>query len=222
MAPALGCSDAIRSDIIEAFKLLYARQGMSGVSARALAEKSGYSRSTLYRHFPSIYDVLREVEDEAIPREAMHELVERADTLDMRTITDVFLNSFYERRAVICLLTRFEKDNTFFERVAEAIKPVFRAQAERVYVMTDAEYDLFAEYLTYAKLGLLRYWAKDGGEAELGDMTAITDSMLEGLFWDRVEQAYRSQVAGVPFMRVPISTFEAGRPWVRNRPGKAR
>ena len=68
MAPALGCSDAIRSDIIEAFKLLYARQGMSGVSARALAEKSGYSRSTLYRHFPSIYDVLREVEDEATPR----------------------------------------------------------------------------------------------------------------------------------------------------------
>lgn len=203
---------------IQAFKELYPVNGMRGISGAALAKRAGYSRSTFYRSFESVYDVLRLVEIEATPYRRMNYLVEHANEVGMKEITDGFLQSFSDREDLIRMLCRHEEDNRYRERLHDCIFPVFRSQAERVFVMKPEEYDILAEYITHAKLGLLHIWALGLSPLGLGHMTQITDSVLESSMWTRVEAASRAKAEGRPFERTPLSFFQKRQPWIENRP----
>ena len=217
--PLGGESDSeARQCFIQAFKKLYPEKGMRGISGASLAQKAGYSRSTFYRCFESVYDVLRLVEIEATPYRSMAYLADHADTVDMMDITNAFLVFFEEHRDIIRTLTIHSDDNRYYERLRDCIKPVFRSQAERVYLMEPAEYDVLAEYITHAKLGLLRAWASGDIPMGLGHMTQITDSVLEGSLWDRVDEAAKSAAAGKPFERIPFEFFKDSHPWIHTRP----
>lgn len=207
-----------RSCFIQAFKELYPANGMKGISGATLAKRAGYSRSTFYRNFESVYDVLRLVEIEATPYQRMGYLVEHAHEVNMQQITDGFLQSFSDRADLIGMLCRHEEDNRYFDRLRDCIFPVFRSQAERVFIMKPAEYDVLAEYITYAKLGLLRFWARGLSPLGLGHMTQITDSVLESSMWSRVEAAARANTEGRPFERTPLSFFQKRQPWIESRP----
>lgn len=152
-----------------------------------------------------------------MPYEEMAYLVAHAETVDMRQITDGFLGAFQKRQQVIRILGAHD-DNRLFPRTADCIKPVFRAQAERVYVMEPAEYDVLAEYLTSAKISLFRLWVKGESPMSLSHMTQITDSVLEGGFWDRVEEAARTVATGGTYERTPLSFFKKEHPWIAERP----
>lgn len=206
--------NAVRQDLIDAFRLLYAEHGMSGMSANLVAEKAGYSRSTLYRHFESIYDILRVLEDEALPKREFKVLVDNAETVSMKTIREVILNALNERKDLIRILIRYEEDNNYLDRMGEILNPVFYAQLKRVYVMELNEYDILAEYITYAKLGTLRYWARNENAPNLVHITGLTDSLFECGLWDRVQQAYEAYRTGVTFERVPIGQVVQERSWM--------
>lgn len=210
-------SEESRDCFIQAFKELYPQTGMKGLSASTLSARAGYSRSTFYRCFDSVYDVLNAVEKEAMPYEEMAYLIEHANTVNMRQITDGFLGAFRRKEELIRILGT-HNDNSFYARMADCIKPVFRTQAERVYIMEPEEYDIMAEYLTNAKVSLLRLWARSENPMNLGHMTQITDSVLEGGFWDRVEEAARVTAAGGRYERTPLSFFKEQHPWIADRP----
>jgi AcrR family transcriptional regulator len=217
-SPTNALDNEARRCFIEAFKKLYPANGMRGISGAALAKRAGYSRSTFYRDFESVYDVLRLVEIEATPYQRMKYLLDHADSVGMREITDGFLQSFQEREDLIRMLVQHEDDNRYRERLHDCFLPVFRAQAERVFIMEPGEYDVLAEYITHAKLGLLRIWALDLVPLGLGHMTQITDSVLESSMWTRVEAAARAKAEGRPFERTPLSFFQKRQPWIQNRP----
>ena len=80
-------ADEAHRRFLVAFKELYAVNGMKGLSAAALSAKTGYSRSTFYRYFESVYDLLVLVEVEATPYENMAYLVRHANEVDMNDIT---------------------------------------------------------------------------------------------------------------------------------------
>ena len=50
----------------EPLKTLYDERGMKGISAAAVAKEAGYSRSSFYRVFDSVYDVLEILEARAM------------------------------------------------------------------------------------------------------------------------------------------------------------
>ena len=203
---------------LAAFKELYAENGMKGLSAAALSAKTGYSRSTFYRYFESVYDLLDLLEIEATPYDNMAYLVQHADEVDMTDITNAFLGFFQEKQHLIRILTRHRHDNRYYARMRECLKPAFYAQAQRVYIMEPAEYEVMAEYLTEAKLTLLKAWAVSDIDMNLGHMTKVTDSVLEGGFWDRVQAAAEAKRAGREYQRIPLSYFEGVHPWIANRP----
>ncbi|MDO4889831.1 MAG: TetR/AcrR family transcriptional regulator [Coriobacteriaceae bacterium] len=210
-------TDEAHVRFLAAFKELYAINGMKGISAATLSAKTGYSRSTFYRYYESVYDLLILVETEATPYQNMQFLRDNWDTIGMVEITNAFLYAFAEKQDLIRMLTKFSDDNRYYERMRECIYPVFRQQAERVYIMEPEEYDVLAEYLTTAKLALLRAWALREVDMGVGHMTQITDSVLEGGFWDRVEAAAQAKKAGIPYERTPLSYFVDQHPWIANR-----
>ena len=211
-------TDEAHLRFLAAFKELYAANGMKGLSAAALSAKTGYSRSTFYRYFESVYDLLDLVEIEATPYKNMAYLVEHANEVDMTDITNAFLDFFEEKQQLSRILTKYRDDNRYYARMHECLKPAFYAQAERIYIMEPEEYEVMAEYLTEAKLSLLKAWALSDIHMNLGHMTKVTDSVLEGGFWDRVQAAADAQRAGVEYQRIPLSYFESIHPWIANRP----
>lgn len=52
----------------------------------------------------------------------------------------------------------------------------------------------------------------------LGHMTQITNSVLEGSLWDRVDEAAKSAAEGKPFERIPFEFFKDSHPWIHTRP----
>lgn len=100
------------------------------------------------------------------------------------------------------------------------MKPVLRLQAERAFSMTPFEYDVMAEYLTTAKLSLLRMWALSPIDLDLAYMTKITDATFEGGLRDRIDEATRARKAGRAFHRPAIDELAASRPWIAYRYNK--
>lgn len=95
----------------------------------------------------------------------------------------------------------------FFNKLKAAIKPVFRLQAERAFSITPFEYDVMAEYLTTAKLSLLRMWALSPIDLDLAYMTKVTDATLEGGLWDRIDEATRAARPGGRFTAPPSTSW---------------
>lgn len=108
----------------------------------------------------------------------------------------------------------------FFNKLKAVMKPVFRLQAERAFSMTPFEYDVMAEYLTTAKLSLLRMWALSPIDLDLTYMTKVTDATFEGGLWDRIDEATRARKAGRAFHRPTIDELAASRPWIAYRYNK--
>ncbi|MGI6104758.1 MAG: TetR/AcrR family transcriptional regulator [Raoultibacter sp.] len=208
--------DDVRRCFIEAFKKLYEKNGMRGVSGSSLSAKAGYSRATLYRYFESVYDILDLIEAQATPYAEMQYLLENANTVGMVDITDGFLGAFERREKLIRLLCR-HSDNNYLERLSDCIRPVFRAQAKRVYVLEEEEYDILAHYITSAKVGLLKLWAQGETKMGLGHMTQVADALLEGALWDRVDEAERSSKEGRSFERMHLEHFSSSHAWLAHR-----
>lgn len=215
----MGENESPRREFIAAFEKLYERNGMKGVSVAAIAKKTGYSRSSFYRSFESIYDVLSAVEIAATPYAEARFLLEHADTVTMEVFTDTILDAFKKRTRLICMLSKHADENHYFERMRACLKPVFRSQVERIYDLQESEYDVLAEYITVSKLTLLRYWAVNYERTlDLGKLTQITDSMFEGRFWERVQDAAKAAAEGVPYKRDKLDYFVERYPWIKNRP----
>ena len=147
----------------------------------------------------------------------MRQIVDNADTIGMREITDLFLDSLCPKRDLYRVLFQHDPRSRFSNKLKNVIKPAFKCQAERVYEMEPFEYDVFAEYLCAAKLTLLRTWALSTADLDLAHLTRITDSTLEGGMWDRVEEAARCAKAGRPFLKTSIDDLASRRPWIAYR-----
>lgn len=217
MSSAIHDAVAVRNDFVEAFAEMYAELDGREPSVGALCERAGYSRSTFYRQFDSMDEVLDAWEDSVVPYDAMHALLDNAETIGMREITDAFLSSLIARKEPFRILFEHDEKSRFFRKCKDAMRPVFRSQAVRVYNMTSFEYDVFAEYLTNAKLSLLRMWALSPADLDLAHMTKVTDSTLEGALWDRVEEAARCREEGRPFEKISMDDLAATRPWIAYR-----
>lgn len=209
----------VRDDFLEALLRLFKENALGEISVGALCTKAGYSRSTFYRYFNSLDEVHEELEDKFIPTKAMNRLIDDGDRAGMEEITNLFLASLSSHKETFAALFSRDTSGRFFAKLKTAMKPVFRVQAERAFDMTPFEYDVIAEYLTTAKLSLLRMWALSPIDLDLSYMTKITDATLEGGLWDRIEEAHHCQKAGRTYNRSTIDELAATRPWIAYRYG---
>lgn len=207
-----------RYQLVKAFEKLYEENGMKGISAAAVAKEAGYSRSSFYRSFDSVYDVLEILEMRAIPTAEFRYLAENANTVTMSEFTNVILESLVRRERLIKLLIKHAKDNHFLGRFHRALRAAMLGQIKRVYILQDWECEVMADYVTASKVQLLKYWAlHDMPPEAISRMTKVTDSMLEGLLWERVNEASKAQLEGRPYEKTSLSYFEERYDWIANR-----
>ena len=213
-------NEDVRNDFLEALLKLFQENPGAEVSVAALCAKAGYSRSTFYRYFDSLPEAHEALEDHVVPTGVLQALVAGGDTVGMDDITGAFLGTLTASKREPTTLFARDVHERFFNKLKAAMKPVFRLQAERAFSMTPFEYDVMAEYLTTAKLSLLRMWALSPIDLDLAYMTKVTDATLEGGLWDRIDEATRARKAGRAFHRPTIDELAASRPWIAYRYNK--
>ncbi|WP_449134114.1 TetR family transcriptional regulator [Senegalimassilia sp.] len=184
-------NEDVRNDFLEALLKLFQENPGAEASVTALCAKAGYSRSTFYRYFDSLPEAYETLEDRVVPTGVLQALVAGGDTVCMEDITGAFLGTLTASKRELTTLFARDVHERFFNKLKATMKPVFRLQAERAFSMTPFEYDVMAEYLTTAKLSLLRMWALSPIDLDLAYMTKVTDATLEGGLWDRIDEATR-------------------------------
>lgn len=209
----------VHTDFTEALMHLYTENNLEDISVVMLCKKAGYSRSTFYRNFNTIDDVMQELEESAIPYQSMNYLLSKSSTLEMEEITNSFLKALVDHKDKYRALFTHDKNMRFTQKLKAVMRPVFRSQAERVFDMKSFEYDVLAEYLTMAKISLLRIWAVSSADYDLAYLTKITDATIERSLWDGIDEANQCRKEGREFKRVTINELAETRPWIAHRYG---
>lgn len=110
-------TDATRKSIVDAFWRIYQHKRIDHITVREIASEANVHRSTFYRYFEDVYDLLNRFEEELLTeiygalqgKRVPMELVEA-------------LSAFAER---ICHLTGTSGDSEFRKKLEEKIKPIF-------------------------------------------------------------------------------------------------
>lgn len=182
-------TDVVHEDFREAFWRLYSRSGMAGLTVQVLCEAAGYSRSSFYRHFQSVYDLLDEFEERALPRAEMGGLLANVESVGMAEFREAFLAYFETRDSLIQVLCRFDQSRRFTDKFSEVIRPPFLAVIERTFAIDSALAGSLADYIVGAKMALFTSWARSEGQFDIVELLQVTDGVLEAGFWDVVDQS---------------------------------
>lgn len=166
-APAQNRSLQAVANIKEAAAELVKVPNMSRISARALAEKSGYSIGNIYHHFESVANVLIEIyDDKRIESQKKiadlfrsHSPDEPCDSLAVSVTDQVLshLNDFNPKILAFCLTAKSKNLNNPFEidKSVEGLVEIFnetiaRDRTNTFRKMARAESHLLAKIYVYA------------------------------------------------------------------------
>ena len=114
-------TERTRRNLLEAFWLLYRRNGIEGVTVREVAAKAGYNRGTFYEYFRDVHDCLVQIEAECIPG-----VDELPPIPDGPGVSPEFIESFIalyrERLERFDILLGERGDPSFRRRLIDSIK----------------------------------------------------------------------------------------------------
>jgi AcrR family transcriptional regulator len=102
-----------RERIIEAFWELYRHEPIERITVQRVANRARCNRSTFYRHFEDIYDVLSRIEDEVIPHEVPIRILAAVEAEKTVGMLMQVLNENTERLEQISVLLSKNGDPTF-------------------------------------------------------------------------------------------------------------
>ena len=82
-------AEKTRQKLIDAFLSLYATRRIDKITVREITNMAGYNRGTFYAYFFDVYDVLEQIEAEALPS-----FEELPPMMDAGEVSPVFVASF--------------------------------------------------------------------------------------------------------------------------------
>lgn len=213
----LDSTEETKKALIKAFLSLYAKEGMKGATVCSIAEKAGYARGTFYKYFTSTQELLEYIEELATPRALMAHIIDNSKTMPLEDATDLIMNYFQDRADIVSMLLSSDQDAHYFNQLHSVMMPMFRSLAVRAYQLDTYSLNCVSDYITSAKLGLLRHWAKGDRSLTLSQLNKITDSVFESAFWTNI--ALQAPKHGGPRQRTEMIGVSCDYPWFDDSDG---
>lgn len=151
-----------RARIRAAFWQLYTQKEIGRITVNEVIAGCGVNRSTFYRHYADVYQILEEIEA------ALLQKTERLSTSGAVSYNDmdVFLQSAYalyqEDREQLHYLVREQRDTRFADRYSRAIQQklpvVYMRDGSHV---TDKDLEATMELINFGTVDLFLRWADD-------------------------------------------------------------
>ncbi len=190
-------TEQTRRNILEAFWSLYQTRGMTGVTVKEIAAKSGYNRGTFYEYFRDASDCLAAIEDECRPR--VSDLPSSGGTDNsLENRVESLLEDYNKHFRYWRVLLGERGDPSFRRRLIEGIKgsilasPVFK----NLNAKEAREFDLQLEYILSGMIGLLVYCVHGKKGPDREDIAAIL-KIMEGSHAQRLRELVGRGQAGL-------------------------
>lgn len=149
-------TERTRQNLIDAFLSLYATRRIDKITVREITNKAGYNRGTFYEYFRDVYDVLEQIEAEALPS-----FEELPPMMDSGEISPVFVTSFLslyrEKFSVYDVLMGDNGNPAFQRKLKNSIKATLIEMLSKKVKGNLIEVDLMLEYILSGLIGILIY-----------------------------------------------------------------
>lgn len=169
-----------RQDLINAFWLLYEKKPIEKISIKEISELAGYSRSTFYRYFYNVYDLLEQVEEEFANR-----IAERSDRRmvgNEREDTKMFFASVYDNyNKYISLLMRRDEESGFSSILKKKVLVVMEKNFK--FCEDEKINSYILEYKTAGSISTLVKYFKNGKDIPSDEFVDILMKLTESGDW---------------------------------------
>lgn len=165
----------------KAFMELMLERDISKITVKDIAERADINRSTFYLHYYDVYDILEEMERDAVDR-----VVTLASLMDLEGILrDPYplLKTISEEMAADPLFTRFLMETTgktnFYSRIESELGERLAAMFSALHPDADRDYlHTAATFVTSGVFGVYAKWFSSARRAPLETLCKIISELI--------------------------------------------
>ncbi len=168
-------TEQTRSNLRDAFWVLYAERPIERIPVREICERAGYNRATFYLYYHDVYAVLEEIEQTVLDgiNTLVDGLLARGETLDFSAHMGLIFQMAADWRAYTEVLLGQNGDPVFVERLKEAIRPLvvrFILPAEG---LDDQARRVVCEFYLSGILAAVRAWLAEDDPMPIDELINI-------------------------------------------------
>lgn len=172
-------AEKTRQKLIDAFLSLYATRRIDKITVREITNMAGYNRGTFYAYFFDVYDVLEQIEAEALP--SFEELPPMMDAGEVSPVfVASFLSLYQEKFKVYDILLGDNGDPAFQRKLKNSIKSTLFEMLAKKGNVNVIEVDLMLEYILSGLIGILIYAFQNRPNIPEEQLVAMIYTLLKG------------------------------------------
>ena len=177
-------TERTRQLFIETFWLLFKDNAIEQIKIGELSTKAGYNRSTFYKYFTDIYDLLHQAEDELIndfKNNAAAKFPDGIKNVSYKNIIRALVELFNLLGEKIFLLIGEKGDPSFQNKLRLQVTPFLQ-------LMMGQDLGKYAEYVTSfsfsGAIGILKFWHENEEKLSQEELVSLLVSLLTKGIWD--------------------------------------
>lgn len=172
-------TERTRQNLIDAFLSLYTTRRIDKITVREITTKAGYNRGTFYEYFRDVYDVLEQIEAQALP--SFEELPPMIDAGEISpAFVTSFLSLYQEKLKVYDVLLGDNGDPSFQRKLKNSIKSTLLEMLSKKGDVNLTEADLMLEYILSGLIGILIYAYQNRPNIPEEQLVSMIYALLQG------------------------------------------
>ena len=170
-------TDATRKAIVDAFWAIYQTTPIDKISVKSITDAAHVHRSTFYRYFTDIYQVLHELEQEVMEEIALtlRTKVQPKQMTDLVSRADVTISALKDHAPILCHLTGPKGDAEFRKKLQEQMRRIFGQFVPNIGTL-EADYLFCLMFNTI--LFNLSYWHENRETCTLEEISMLSRRLI--------------------------------------------
>ena len=159
--------------------LMYEKK-VKDITIKDITERADLSRGTFYLHYLDIYDLLSQIEDEAIEnvKQMLQEFNAQSNASTYHLLEQLF-NYLYENKQLFQLLLYSNSDTQFLNKLKVFIKTMGLYTLQNVYKESHPDQQTyFLSFISSGVLGMTEHWFESGMTLTSAEMATLIDQMI--------------------------------------------
>ena len=158
----------------EALVHLMRENHISKISVKALCDAADVNRSTFYAHYQNQYDLLRQIEAEALEDLTAYLLEEAPRTYNVTKILE-----YAQANADLFIVLLDESDGAFQRQIMELAHLVDLQMSDQDAAVDADDLEYMYLFAVSGALGMLSHWLKKGTPQSPAEMSELLMSMIQ-------------------------------------------
>ena len=167
-----------RQNLIDAFCILAKKKPVQKITVNDLVDKAGYNRSTFYKYFRDVHDVLEQIEGDVINGVAKNFRRNISPENFEQTFLEAFTKIQSERANYFDVLLSRENQARFIGKLFAEISPIFMTTFNLPSDNVKLKY--LTEIYLVTVVSAVKIWIDDGRKFSVEELSKFLGEILSG------------------------------------------